>query len=58
MEKEIRLANKLTTEKIDNKEFVERMQKRFEGKKSSLTASEKKELRRKILKKEIDEMID
>lgn len=58
MEKEIRLANKLTTEKIDNKEFVERIQKRFEGKNSTLTASEKKELRRKILKKKIGEMID
>lgn len=58
MEKEIRLSNKLTTENIDNDEFIKRMEKRFAGKNSTLTASEKKELRRKILKKKIDEMTD
>lgn len=52
MEKEIRLTNHLTTEKIDIDEFIKRMEKRFSNKESSLTDSEKRELRIQILKKE------
>lgn len=44
MEKEIRLANKLTTEKIDNEEFIKRMEKRFLEKEPSLADSENREL--------------
>ncbi|WP_027108569.1 hypothetical protein [Lacticigenium naphthae] len=58
MEKEIRLGNKLTTEDITKDEYITRMQERFANSgKSTLSETEQRELKKKIMLKEIDSML-